>query len=58
MNHDATHCFDYDPKICPKSCYRAELTEDLKHISYGMPTSWSHFKNTVYCPRWPNKEKK
>lgn len=28
MNHDATHCRDWDEN-CPKTCYRAELTEGL-----------------------------
>lgn len=57
MNHDATHCFDYNEKTCPKSCYRAQLTEDLRNIVYGLPTSWSHFKHTSYCPKWPKKIK-
>ena len=38
MNHDATHCADYKKSKCPKSCYRAQLTEELKHIFYGLPT--------------------
>jgi hypothetical protein len=50
MNHDATHCADYR-KNCPKSCYRAQLTEELKHIHYGLPVSWSHFKGTKECPK-------
>ncbi len=51
MNHDATHCSDYK-KSCPKSCYRAQLTADLKKIwhLYRLPTSWSHFKGTKECP--------
>ena len=50
MNHDATHCFDYN-KSCPKSCYRAQLTEELKRIAYPLPTSWAHFKGTKECPK-------
>ena len=50
MNHDASHCYDYKKGTCPKSCYRAELTEDLKKINYFLPTSWCHFKGTKYCP--------
>lgn len=50
MNHDATHCADYR-KDCPKSCYRAELTEDLHKIFYPLPTSWAHFKGTKECPQ-------
>ena len=50
MNHDATHCSDYRKGICPETCYRAQLTEELKHIHYELPTSWSHFKGTKMCP--------
>lgn len=52
MNHDATHCADYTT-ACPKSCYRAELTADLRKRFYALPTSWSHFKGTKECPKWP-----
>lgn len=52
MNHDATHCFDYT-KVCPKSCYRAKLTEDLYSQIYQLPTSWAHFRGTKECPRAP-----
>lgn len=52
MNHDATHCTDYT-KACPKSCYRAQLTEDLRKRAYLLPTSWAHFKGTNECPKWP-----
>ena len=51
MNHDATHCADYT-KGCPKKCYRAELTEDLRKIHYFLPTSWAHFKGTKECPKF------
>lgn len=56
MNHDATHCADYT-KACPKSCYRAELTEDLrKRIDLlGMPMSFAHFKGTDECPKYPRR---
>ena len=57
MNHDATHCADYKKGECPKSCYRAQLTEELKHIIYYLPTSWSHFKGTRECPKWPKEVK-
>ena len=50
MNHDATHCADYNKKLCPKKCYRAELTEELKHIHYFLPISYAHFKGTKECP--------
>lgn len=55
MNHDATHCFNYT-KACPKDCYRAQLTEDLRHIIYTLPTSWAMFKGTKECPKWPTPE--
>lgn len=52
MNHDATHCLDYTSK-CPKDCYRAQLTEELKHRNdlYYLPISWAHFGETKECPR-------
>ena len=49
MNHDATHCADYK-KSCPQSCYRAQLTAELKEIYYPLPRSWSHFAGTKECP--------
>lgn len=49
MNHDASHCLDYVKGVCPKKCYRAKLTQELKEIAYPLPTSWVHFKGTVYC---------
>lgn len=51
MNHDACHCLDYNKETCPKKCYRAQLTEELRNIDYPYPTSWSHFKGTQYCPK-------
>ena len=48
MNHDATHCLDYK-KSCPKSCYRAQLTKELKNIYYPLPVSRAHFKGTKEC---------
>lgn len=53
MNHDATHCDDYRKGTCPKSCYRAQLTEELRNIWYPLPTSWAHFKGTKECPMQP-----
>ena len=54
MNHDATHCSDYTTD-CPKSCYRAELTADLRKHFYPLPTSWASFKGTNQCPKYPKK---
>ena len=52
MNHDATHCLDYENGKCLKSCYRAQLTEDLKHRPDLRPYtfSWAHFENSPECP--------
>ena len=50
MNHDATHCADYKKSKCPKNCYRAMLTEELRNIVYVLPTSWAYFKGTKECP--------
>ena len=60
MNHDACHCFDYDPAVCPDTCYRAQLTADLKKSHYPWPVAFSNFKNTIYCSVWPvtTKEEK
>ena len=58
MNHDATHCADYKKGKCPKLCYRAQLTEELRNIVYGLPTSWAHYKGTNYCPKWPKPQKR
>ena len=54
MNHDYTHCADYS-SACPKTCFRAELAEDLKRIDYRLPLSYSNLKYTKYCPKWPTK---
>lgn len=51
MNHDATHCEDYKKSKCPKSCYRARLTQDLRDSGYVLPTSWAHFEGTQYCAK-------
>lgn len=52
MNHDATHCADYTT-ACPKGCYRAQLTADLRKTIYTLPTSWASFKGSKECPKWP-----
>lgn len=51
MTHDATHCYDYKPDECPITCYRAELTEDLKKRPElkDIPMSWAHFYGTPCC---------
>ena len=57
MNHDATHCADYKKGQCPKSCYRAQLTEELERINYSLSVSWSKFKGTEYCPKTKEGDK-
>jgi len=56
MNHDAAHCLDYKKGKCPKTCYRAKMTEELRKIRWALPTSWVHFKGTQYCPKWKGKK--
>lgn len=56
MNHDTTHCLDYKKSVCPGSCYRAQLTEELQNICYPFPASWASFKGTKMCPKWTRKE--
>lgn len=38
---------------CPKDCFRAKLTKDLKKRIdlLGMPFTWMHFKGTKECKR-------
>ena len=53
MNHDATHCDDYKVNECPKKCYRAQLTQDLRERQHDLcylPISWANFKGTKECP--------
>lgn len=49
MNHDATHCLDYDQYTCPKECYRAQLTQELRDIHYPYPVSFTDLKGTTMC---------
>ena len=53
MNHDATHCADYKKSKCPKSCYRAKLTQELRETSAWawLPISWAHFEGTQHCAK-------
>lgn len=53
MNHDATHCADYDKRKCPKECYRAKLTAEVDEAKAfaGHWLSYAHFKGTQYCKR-------
>ena len=54
MNHDYTHCADYNPAICPVSCFRAQVTAVLeanRENIVGVPISWAHFIDTPECKR-------
>lgn len=48
MNHDYTHCLDCKPS-CPDECFRKQLNDDLKNITYPIVLSWSHLKDTDEC---------
>lgn len=50
MNHDYSHCLDYLPN-CPKECFRAQLTEDLRSRKdlIGVLLTWAHFYETDEC---------
>lgn len=52
MNHDYAHCADFT-EDCPKECFRAQLTRDLKRrINLGgLPLTWMHFKGTEECKK-------
>lgn len=52
MNHDAMHCADFLVAKCPKRCYRAQLTQDLRERPdlHFVPISWANFKGTEECP--------
>lgn len=51
MNHDYEHCLDFT-RDCPKDCFRAELSRDLKGGYYfiiGAPISYMHLKGSEEC---------
>lgn len=50
MNHDCTHCIDYN-EFCPKHCGLAKLSRDLRNISDGyVEIRYAHFYRTCLCP--------
>ena len=51
MNHDQAHCTDYTWN-CPKKCYRANLTRELKELPVHsqFPVAWASFRGTPECP--------
>ena len=53
MNHDAAHCLYYEINKCPRRCYRAQLTQELRDRGdlYYLSVSWANFKQTKECPR-------
>lgn len=58
MNHDYTHCADYS-NACPKSCFRGQLVEDLKHRLdlLCLTFSYAHLMGTDECPKWKRRDK-
>ena len=58
MNHDATHCLDFNV-FCPKHCYRAQLTAELntEPFIHMYPMSFAHFEGTEECPGKGKEEK-
>lgn len=59
MNHDASHCLNYDAERCPDTCYRAQLTQeyqDRKTEFLGIPVTWTAFMGTDECRLTKRKE--
>ena len=58
MNHDVSHCADYDPQKCPKTCYRAQVTAELENRPdlVGIPLSFMNFYQSgdPECPLAPS----
>ena len=51
MNHDYAHCANYDPNVCPPSCFRGQLTADYKRREdlQDVPVPWEFLKGTDAC---------
>lgn len=51
MNHDFTQCTKYS-NACQKTCFRAQLTADLKNRpdSFRLNFSYAYFKGTDEFP--------
>ena len=50
MNHDYAHCADYKRDICPKECFRGQLTrQDLGIRPELLYCSYMNFKGTEEC---------
>ena len=58
MNHDVSHCSDYNPDTCPKSCFRSQVTADLfaRDDLAGLPFSFMSFHKNgdPKCPLAPS----
>ncbi len=52
MNHDNAHCLDFSER-CPKSCFRAQLSRDLKDRTdlFGIPLTYQHFEDCRYAKK-------
>ena len=52
MCHDYCHCQDYNPKECPKDCFRAQLAKDLerRYDLIGIPLTYGFLRGTGECP--------
>lgn len=53
MNHDITHCADFDYRKCPKQCEKAKEVIDLRQRNdlWWLPVSWAHMVDTDVCER-------
>ena len=48
MNHDYSHCLDYN-KDCPRECFRGQLVRDLNSHPMLKNISFVSFKGTDEC---------
>jgi len=48
MNHDYSHCIDYN-KDCPRNCFRGQLVRDLNSHPTIKNISFMSFKGTDEC---------
>ena len=58
-NHsDLCHCSDWKNDICPKECFRARITKELRDMGppYPYPVSYANFHKSGYCPLGENSE--
>jgi len=46
--NDYTYCSDWR-ETCPKSCFRAEITDNMRPLKVGEEYSFAHFKGTDEC---------